>query len=79
MFLLLIVRPQRRKIAAFAAMQAAVEVGDEILTTSGLFGTIRSLDEQSIELEVANGVVLRYARQAIGSILTEDDAGDDAE
>lgn len=73
MFFVFIVRPQRRKLQAFEAMQATVEIGDEILTTSGLFGTVRGLDEETFELEIAPGTVVRFAHQAIGRILTEHD------
>jgi preprotein translocase subunit YajC len=72
MFFVFIVRPQRRKLAEFEAMQGTVEVGDEILTTSGLFGTVVALDDESFSLEIASGTVVRFARQAIGRILSDD-------
>jgi preprotein translocase subunit YajC len=65
-FLLLIVRPQRRQMAAHRALVASLQAGDEVVTTGGIFGTIKRLDETEVELEVAPGVVLRVARGAIG-------------
>jgi preprotein translocase subunit YajC len=78
MFFMFIVRPQRRKMQEFHAMQNTVEVGDEILTTSGLFGTVRAIDDESFELEIAAHTVVRFSRQAIGRILTEHDENDRA-
>lgn len=71
LFFVLVVLPQRRKMQAFYAMQASVQVGDEILTTSGLHGTVRALGDEDLDLEIAPGVVVRFARQAIGRILSE--------
>ena len=65
-FLLLIVRPQRRQMAAHRALVATLQVGDEVVTSGGIYGTIQQLDETEVELEVAPGVVLRLARGAIG-------------
>ena len=70
-FLLLIVRPQRRQMAAHRALVASLRVGDDVMTSSGIYGTIRSLDEGAVDLEVSPGVVLRVARGAI-SQRTED-------
>lgn len=79
MFFVFIVRPQRRKLQAFHDMQGTVRVGDAIITTSGLHGTVVALDDDSFQLEIASGVVVRFARQAIGVILDPEDLGDDAD
>ena len=42
-----------------------LQVGDEVITAGGLYGTIRALRDETIELEVADGVVVRMARGAI--------------
>jgi preprotein translocase subunit YajC len=57
---------QRRRQRATQSLQAALQVGDEVCTTSGLFGTIRSLDGDVATLEVAPGVSVRFDRRAIG-------------
>jgi preprotein translocase subunit YajC len=64
-FFVLIVLPQRRRMAAQRALIASIEPGDEIVTSGGIFGTIKRLDDVSAELEVADGVVVRIARGAI--------------
>jgi preprotein translocase subunit YajC len=64
-FLLLIVRPQRRQMAAHRALVASLEVGDEVVTTGGIYGTITAIDDGVLDLEVSSGIVLRVARGAI--------------
>jgi preprotein translocase subunit YajC len=71
-FYFLIWRPQQRRVAAVRALQDALRLGDEVITTSGIYGTITALREDHVELEVAPNVVLRVARGAIGSRITVD-------
>jgi preprotein translocase subunit YajC len=67
--LLLFVLParQRKSMAAKTqAMQESLAVGTPVMTTSGLHGTVRDLsDPATIGLEIAPGVVVTLARQAI--------------
>ncbi len=64
-FFFLIVRPQRRQLAARRALIAAVEVGDEVITAGGIYGTVREIEADVLKIEVAEGVVLTLAREAI--------------
>ena len=67
-FVLLIVVParQRRKIQEQQrALQDSLTPGTPVLTTAGLHGTVTALGEGTVDLEVAPGVVLTFARQAI--------------
>jgi preprotein translocase subunit YajC len=64
-FFLLIVRPQRKRLTAHRALIAALDIGDEVVTTGGIFGVIRALDDGRVDLEVAEGVVIVVARAAI--------------
>ena len=67
--LLLFVLParQRKRMAAQAkALQESLTVGSPVMTTSGLHGTVADLsDPATVGLEIAPGVVARFARQAI--------------
>jgi len=66
-FFILIVRPQRRQIAARRALIASLEVGDEVITAGGIYGTILEMSDISLRVEVAPGVVLTVAREAVSS------------
>ena len=58
---------QRRRQRETQSLQAGLAVGDEVCTTSGLFGTIRALDDTVVTLEVSPGVTVRFDRRAIGT------------
>jgi len=64
-FFFLVVRPQRRQVATHRALVASLGVGDDVITAGGVYGTIRAVRDDVIELEVADGVVIRVARAAI--------------
>ncbi len=57
----------------------SAEVGDEIVTTSGIFGTILDIDEEDdiLTVEIAPGTQIRMVRGGIGRRITEDDAYED--
>jgi preprotein translocase subunit YajC len=78
-FLLLIVRPQRRQMAAHRALVASLQVGDEVVTSGGIYGTIRGIDDGTVDLEVSPGLVLRVARGAIGQRVGPDEDADEIE
>ena len=80
-FFFLIVRPQRRQQAVRRQLIATVVEGDEVITNGGIFGTVVDLDDETLELEIADGVVIKVARAAIAQKLTEPayDEDDDAD
>ena len=59
-------------------MQSTLEVGDEVLLTSGVFGTVRRLDEDVAQVEIADGVTIKVARGAVGQVVRAEEASDDA-
>ncbi len=46
---------------------ASIAVGDEVMTGTGIYGTIHDLDDDHVHLEVAPGVVIKLARRAIAA------------
>jgi preprotein translocase subunit YajC len=61
----LLIRPQRRRMAEQRALASAVEEGDEVMTTSGIYGFVTAIDGDVIWLDIADGVDIRVARQAV--------------
>ncbi|MGE9808136.1 MULTISPECIES: preprotein translocase subunit YajC [unclassified Janibacter] len=57
---------QRKRAKAVADFQAALAVGDRVVTTSGILGTVRAINDGIVSLEIADGVQLRIDRRAIG-------------
>jgi preprotein translocase subunit YajC len=64
-FFMFIVRPQRRRLAAHRQFIGALRIDDEVVTTGGIFGTVRALEDDRVELEVAPGMVIKVARAAV--------------
>lgn len=74
MFLVLwaiVIFPQQRRMRAHQALMAVLQEGDEVMTTSGIIGTITAIDDEVLHLEVSPGVRLRIVRAAIARRMTE--------
>ncbi len=69
--LVFIMVSQRRRSQQVQALQASLAVGDEVVTTSGLYGTIAAIDDTVVSLDTGAGNTLRYDRRAIGMRATE--------
>src|SRR5687767_6261902 len=68
----LFILPQQRRLKAHKALVARLEVGDEVMASSGLFGTVADLDDEVVHLEVAPGTVVRLARGAVARRISEE-------
>ncbi len=63
-------RRQRRQMQEMQSLQSALETGDVVMTTSGLRGTVVDASyEETIDLEIADGVVTTWVRAAVKSKL----------
>jgi preprotein translocase subunit YajC len=71
LFWLFIIRPQSRRQKELRAMQSSLEQGDEVVLTSGIFCTVRRLEDDHVLVEIAEGVVIKVARGAIGTVATK--------
>jgi preprotein translocase subunit YajC len=78
-FYFLMIRPQQRRMRAQRDLMKSLEVGDEVQTIGGMFGTIRSLDDDSVTVEVSPGIEIRFVRGAIARKLVVEDELQDAE
>jgi len=72
-FYFLAIRPQRRQKQAHREMVAMMKRGDEVVTIGGVFGTVRKIGDDWIELEVARGTRVRFLKRAVSSIVSEED------
>jgi preprotein translocase subunit YajC len=64
-FYFMLIRPQRRRVQQHRALMSSLDLGDEVVTIGGLYGTVRRLGDEDIDLEVASGVTLRVLRSAV--------------
>jgi preprotein translocase subunit YajC len=76
-FYLLILRPQRRRQRALTSTQTALEPGAEVMLSSGIFGRVASLEDQTVQLEMAPGMVVKVSRQAVVRVVEPDEPDDE--
>ena len=62
----------RRRQKTMADFSASLQVGEEVVTTSGIFGRITEGEDDRVRLEAAPGVVLTLDRRAIGAKVAPD-------
>ena len=64
-------RPNKRRINAHRELIASIEVGDRVLMSGGLYGTISALGDEDIEVEIAPGTRVRYVKNSVLQRITE--------
>jgi len=65
-FYFIILLPTKRKQQKVQAFLGGLKVNDKVVTTSGIYGQITRLDEQKVQLQIADKVRIDVARAAIG-------------
>ena len=63
----LLIQPQRRRQQQQARLLAELKAGDEVVTVGGLYGRVRALDDDSVQLEVAPQTSVRVAKSAVAT------------
>lgn len=75
LFYFILLRPVKRRQQLQQQQQAQMRSnlgeGDQIVTHSGLYGTVVAMDDESVTLEISPGVTARYVRDAIAKVVTE--------
>lgn len=68
-FYFLLIRPQMKRTKEHKKMISNLSKGDEVVTTGGMVGRIAGMDENFMEVEIADGVQIKIQRQAVSSVL----------
>jgi preprotein translocase subunit YajC len=76
-FWFMILRPRREAARRASELSRSLDVGEEVITIGGLYGTIVSIDDRLVELAIADGVTVRFARRAIAGKAPSDEALED--
>lgn len=71
-FYFLLIRPQQRRVKQQRNLVGSLQVGDEVITIGGMFGTITEIDDESITLDAGAGTHLRYLKQAVARKFVEE-------
>ena len=64
---LLIVRPNKRRMAEYQKMLDSLAVGNRVLA-AGIYGTIKKIGETTIDVEIAKGVVVQVSKNAVAGV-----------
>ena len=73
-------RRQKKAMQATIDLHESLTIGDRINTTSGLRGTITGISDDSIDLEIAPGVITTWMKLAVRDrVASDDDLDDDFE
>ena len=75
----LFIRPQQRKLREHRELLSALDVGDEVLTNSGIYGVVSEFDGDTVFLAVADDVELKMSRESIAAIISFDEADTDTD
>ena len=72
-FYFLLIRPQQKKAKEHKQMIENIKKGNRIVTSGGIFGTIISLDDTTIGLEIAEKVKIKVARGNISGLISDNE------
>ena len=83
LFWFMVIRPSQRRQKEVVALQSSIEVGQRVMMSSGVYGTVRSITDDRARLEIAPGTEIEIARAAIAKVdapatPATDDLSDDA-
>jgi len=64
----LLIRPQQKKAKEHRAMVAALKRGDRVVTNGGIYGQVSHVADDHLMVEIADGVKIKIARDAVSSV-----------
>src|SRR6202034_196823 len=70
-FYVLLILPAQRRQKKTQAMLGALKNGDKVVTNGGLYGTIVGLEDDAVQLRIADNVKMKVARNAIAGLQAE--------
>ena len=73
LFWFMVIRPQQRRQREVTALQNSIEVGQRVMMSSGIYGTITSVTDDKARLQIAPGTEIEIARAAIARVDTPGD------
>lgn len=71
-FYFVLILPERKKQKARQALLGGLKKGDKVMTTGGMYGSVAQVQDDLVTLQVADGVRLRFARQAIQNVIQDE-------
>lgn len=72
-------RRQKKVLAKTTEMQDSLKVGDEVVTTAGLYARVVLVEDDTIDLEIADGIITTWSRAVVREVLPDGAEFDDTE
>ena len=69
-FYFLILLPMKRRQKKIQEFQDSLKVGDRVVTTGGIYGTVQGVEGDAVHLRIAENVKVKVARSAVSGIIT---------
>ncbi len=73
LFWVLLIRPQRKAQKEQQARQSALKKGDKVITTAGIHGSVIYVDTNTVTVQVAEGVNMKFEKSAIVHVVKKDE------
>ena len=71
LFWFLIIRPQRRRSQLQNQIVDTLERGQDVVTAGGLYGRIKEIGDDDVQLEIAPEIVVRVDKRAVSQVVPE--------
>jgi preprotein translocase subunit YajC len=71
LFWFLIIRPQRRRSQLQNRLVDTLERGQDVVTAGGLYGRIKEVGDEDVQLEIAPEIVVRVDKRAVSQVVPE--------
>ncbi|NBD96081.1 MAG: preprotein translocase subunit YajC [Gammaproteobacteria bacterium] len=68
-FWFLLIRPQMKRNKQHRELVAGLSAGDEVVTAGGMLGKITEVGESFVDLELADGVVIKVQRHSVAQVV----------
>ncbi|MPZ69843.1 MAG: preprotein translocase subunit YajC [Actinobacteria bacterium] len=81
----MLIRPQKRRVRQHQQLVSSISEGDEIVTIGGIFGMVKVISEDHVEVEISPGTTIRIVKSAIARRVSdevyeeEDDSAEETE
>ena len=75
----LMIRPQQRRLKEHRDMVAAIRRGDTVVTSGGIIGKVTKVDENELQVEIAEGVKIKIVRGTVSEVRGKVDKSDKGE
>jgi len=65
----LMIRPNKKRMEEYKKMLTEIKVGNKIVFAGGIYGVVREIKNDSIRVEIADGVVIEIPKSAVANII----------